>query len=165
MRKSLVALATGVLLTTACSKNEPQDQWAEYKNIAQSVLSQSKDAKFDSIALGSQKLVAQAKIVLGLFLPRHPECKEYINAVLAAADLMQTLDLDAIEADYHADGKLPAMKNASCYHAKDLLVHPATVTVMAKTEQDSPLTRKQMAHEIEEVLMHFEQVAEASSKN
>ena len=71
---------------------------------------------------------------------------------------MLNSSLEAIERDYHADGKLPPMKRAVCYHAKDLLVHPATMAVIAKTQKDSPKTREMISHELEEVLAHFGEV-------
>ena len=77
---------------------------------------------------------------------------------MLAANKMLTLSLEDIEKDYHADGKLPPMKQAVCYHAKDLLVHPATVVVIAKTQPDNKDTRKMLHAEIEEVLEHFGEV-------
>jgi len=75
---------------------------------------------------------------------------------------MLTSSLVDIERDYHADGKLPTVQSASCYHAKDLLVHPATMAVIAKTQQDSEATREQIEHELEEVLEHFNLVKQAA---
>ena len=71
---------------------------------------------------------------------------------------MLTISVDEIERDYHADGKLPPVKDAACYHAKDLLVHPATVVVLATNQTHDQKTKEQMHHEIEEVLEHFGQV-------
>ena len=81
-----------------------------------------------------------------------------MSAAIKAADEMLTISVDEIERDYHADGKLPPVKDAACYHAKDLLVHPATVVVLAANQTHDQKTKEQMHHEIEEVLEHFGQV-------
>jgi hypothetical protein len=71
---------------------------------------------------------------------------------------MANLSLEAIESGYHADGLLPPLKDATCYHAKDLLVHPATVQAMARIGMTKDEQWKQAIHEIEEVLAHLSAV-------
>lgn len=77
---------------------------------------------------------------------------------MAAKDEMLTLPLDKIEKYYHTDGKLPLLKEAICYHAKDLLVHPAAAVVISKTFADTAPTRDKIKQEILEVLERFNQV-------
>ena len=93
-----------------------------------------------------------------------PQCDEYLTAVSKAADIIPTLPLNEIESGYHADGKLPKLTDANCYHAKDLLVHPATVQAMAAMGIKTDKQREQAKHEVEEVLTHFAQVETAFNK-
>ena len=69
---------------------------------------------------------------------------------------LDTLTLEEIERDYHADGALPEAPDF-CYHAKDLIVHPATVILLTR-EPDSELTRGRIGAEIQEVRAHVGQV-------
>ncbi|MDP2561654.1 hypothetical protein [Psychrobium sp. 1_MG-2023] len=133
--------------------------WQEYKAAATHTSQLIKSGSYDEIGNSAANLVTIANDILPAFAHKKPQCKVYLDAVLAASESMQSLSLEAIEADYHADGKLPALTSGECYHAKDLLVHPATVVVMAKTLSDNKKERKHMSHEIDEVLMHLDQVA------
>ena len=63
-----------------------------------------------------------------------PACKPYLDALIAAAPTLHTLTAEAIERDYHKDGKLPKSPSEDCHHAKDLVVHPATVSVLVRAE-------------------------------
>ncbi|WP_111976834.1 hypothetical protein [Algibacillus agarilyticus] len=160
MMRTLSLLAALALTTAGLNaQTKPNDAWDLYKTNAQSLQRLTKAADFQDISATSSTLTYLAKSMLPEFAASHPQCNEYLSAVVKAADTMQTLTLEQIESDYHADGKLPKVQSAKCYHAKDLLVHPATVTVMAKTLTDTDETRKNMAHEIVEVIMHFDQVA------
>ncbi len=86
------------------------------------------------------------------FVERHPHCREYLDAALRVRTAWPTLDLEAIERDYHHDGILPKVENSGvCYHMKDLVTHPATVLVLLRSE--APDYAKARA-EIEEVVQH-----------
>ena len=141
------------------------DTWGQYMTVAKGVSAQIDDVDFADIAVQGSALTELATQLLPEFVAKQPVCKAYIEAALAAANSMLTLSLEAIERDYHADGKLPPMQQAVCYHAKDLLVHPATVVVIAKTLQDTQATRKQLRAEIEEVLAHFAEVKRNAGVN
>ena len=88
-------------------------------------------------------------------LVRFPACKAYLDAVVAAAATMHTLPLEEIESGYHKDGKLPKNTQGECYHAKDLVVHPATVVALAK---GGLADRAAAQNEIAEVLTHLDQL-------
>lgn len=88
-------------------------------------------------------------------LVRFPACKAYLDAVVAAAATMHTLPLEEIESGYHKDGKLPKNTQGECYHAKDLVVHPATVVALAKAGLSD---RAAAQNEIAEVLTHLDQL-------
>lgn len=155
MTKSLLAAA---LLLAASSSAVADDVWAQYNKLANKINSQVEKAAFADIKQNAIELTRLSTKLLPAFVEKQPVCKEYIQAAMAASERMMTISLEEIESDYHADGKLPPMKQAVCYHAKDLLVHPATVAVIAQTQLDNKQTRKQLHHEIEEVLEHFNEV-------
>lgn len=90
----------------------------------------------------------------------HPVCAPYFDALVAAAPTMGELSHEQIEADYHADGKLPEMPDPVCYHGKDLVVHPATVSVMARAGLGSDEERAAAKAEITEVLAHLQEVGD-----
>ncbi|MEM9102881.1 MAG: hypothetical protein AAGB12_11225 [Pseudomonadota bacterium] len=150
------------LLVSFSTAAETEKSWNKYEKVAQSLLGEIKQSPLPSIQKKGNQLVDLAKEILPDFTAKNPQCKEYIQAALKASNRMLDLTLDEIEKDYHADGKLPAMKNVSCYHAKDLLVHPATVVVIAKRLKDEPKTRLQLKAEIDEVLEHFSQVKKSA---
>ena len=106
----------------------------------------------------AMQLVSNAKLMLQQFIASNKQCENYLTQALNAADKMPLLSLEQIERDYHADGKLPAAADASCYHAKDLLVHPATVVVLTRKQTDDQQTRTKIKHELMEVLEHLTQV-------
>lgn len=153
MKKITIALSLCCISTFTFAKSD--DTLLKYGQIAELATKEIKTVSFKKIAKSSTELVNLAKEILPAFIKSKPECKVYLDAVMSAADSMQKLSLDEIEADYHLDGKLPALTSGDCYHAKDLLVHPATVVVMAKTLKDTRANRKKMSHEIEEVIQHL----------
>lgn len=96
------------------------------------------------------------------FIPRiiinNPECKEYLEAVRKVAPQLKDLPIEEIESGYHADGKLPKTPSPKCYHGKDLIVHPATVSALAKAGLSTPESRQKAKNEIVEVLSHLSAV-------
>ena len=113
------------------------------------------------IVSNSAELVAGSKEIINLFMTKHPKCTAYLTALNAAADVIPTLPLEEIESGYHEDGKLPKFEDPNCYHAKDLLVHPATVQAMATMGINSDEMRKSAEYEIVEVIAHLSQVERA----
>lgn len=158
---ALATLAVASLIATSASAGDVK-KWNEYQTLATKIASSIDKAPMSELSADSLALTKLSTKLLPAFIKKHPICSEYLAAALAAADSMTSLSLDAIESDYHSDGKLPPVKSASCYHAKDLLVHPATMVVLAKTQKDSKETRKQIGHELEEVIEHFAQVKQAA---
>ena len=94
--------------------------------------------------------------ILGDFAVIYPPCGAYLNAAMRVSEKLDVLSLEEIERDYHADGALPEAPDF-CYHAKDLVVHPATVILLSR-EPDTPLTRGRINAEIQEVRAHIGQV-------
>lgn len=153
MKKLTIALSLCCISTVLLANSN--EALTKYGKVAELATTEIKTVSFQKIAKSSTELVNLAKDILPAFTKSNPECKVYLDAVMLASDSMQQLSLDEIEADYHLDGKLPALTSGDCYHAKDLLVHPATVVVMAKTLKDTSKNRKKMSHEIEEVIQHL----------
>lgn len=155
----LLSTLTTILFSANLMASSPESQyWSEYHTIANNMASSISSAPLSEISTQSILLTKLSTKLLPRFVEKHAICKEYIETALNAADTMTTLSLEAIEKDYHADGKLPPVKSVSCYHAKDLLVHPATMAVIAQTQADNEATRDQISLELEEVLAHFNQV-------
>ena len=95
------------------------------------------------------------------FIPRiiinNPECKRVLGkAVRKVAPQLKDLPIEEIESGYHADGKLPKTPSPKCYHGKDLIVHPATVSALAKVGLSTPESRQKAKNEIVEVLRSLE---------
>jgi len=159
MKKIVLALSLCCISTLTFAKTD--DMLSKYENIAASTVKNIMTSSFENINKSSSQLVDLAKEILPAFSKSNTACNVYLGAVMDAADTMQKITLAEIEADYHADGKLPPLTSGDCYHAKDLLVHPATVVVMAKTLNDTEANRKKMAHELEEVIVHLSLVKAA----
>ena len=96
--------------------------------------------------------------VASAFVKKHADCGAYLGALLAVSKQLTSLSLDAIERDYHADGKLPKSPADKCYHAKDLIVHPATVVILSKQGLSGKEQRDKATGEIAEVLAHLSDV-------
>ena len=159
MKYRHLALASLLGFTlSACNSNEASDDvWSQYQAEAENTQKLIKEGNLTQIERSASGLVTLSKQILPLVTAKQAKCDAYLDAALSAADNMVALSLEAIERDYHADGKLPKVEAAECYHAKDLLVHPATVVVLTKG-QDNPTLRAQMQDEIAEVIEHFAQV-------
>ena len=169
MKKLLCISAVVALSACSITKDQvaqnPDALFADYKDNAQQLVSliseKGNDAKVEKY---SAALVEVSQPIIKAFIAKFPQCDEYLTAVSKAADIIPTLPLSEIESGYHADGKLPQLTDANCYHAKDLLVHPATVQAMAVIGIKTDKQREQAKHEVEEVLTHFAQVETAFNK-
>ena len=148
--------------TTLTKPTAPLSLLTNYKNAAEAlvVLIDSEGVETD-IESASAALVQASKPILRSFIKKFPQCQEYLTTLDKAAETIPTLTLAEIESGYHADGKLPAITDANCYHAKDLLVHPATVQAMAKIGINNAQQRANAKAEIVEVISHFSQVEQA----
>ncbi|MGR6874138.1 hypothetical protein ACU6U9_17940 [Pseudomonas sp. HK3] len=147
-----ISLALGAAASQAKEDNTSIKQ---YKTEANVLLGQLEKKDTKNIEKQSQKLVNISKDIIKSVNKSLPQCTEYFTALSNAADTMADLTLAEIESGYHADGLLPALKDSNCYHAKDLLVHPATVQAMARIGIKTEKEWHQAKHEIEEVLAHL----------
>ena len=175
----MLALLVSTALLTACG-NDQTNATAEtpaeapkvesvinqalnaYKVGAEELVSMIKEAKPDAdIATKSADLVSSSRAIIKQFMVKHPNCTDYLTALDEAADIIPTLPLEEIETGYHHDGKLPQFDDPNCYHAKDLLVHAATVQAMANIGIEDKAMRTSAENEIIEVIAHFSQVESA----
>ena len=184
---SVTALVLGTALLSACGeapkdsmakpeemasattsnqiKANPESLWDTYESLATKIKDQHTSASFKTLNTDAQQLTRLSTELLPQFIEANQECKQYLSVAINSVDVMLNLSLDQIEADYHADGKLPAMNDVKCYHAKDLLVHPATVAVIANRLPENNESRAMIHDEIAEVLEHLKQVPQASVRN
>ena len=173
MRKLIITLGALSVLT-ACSKQpelEQQEQvkketantaLSQYKTQAESLLADIRvEQQAEQLAQQSAELVSLSRSLLKDFVAKYPQCQTYLDALDKAADIIPTLPLEEIETGYHADGKLPKFDDPVCYHAKDLLVHPATVQAIAIKGFNSSEDYQSAEMEMVEVIAHFDQVERA----
>ena len=117
------------------------------------------EPKSQKVKDASKSLIDKGISLTKLMLDKEPECAPYLNALLKAAPTLGSLSAEEIETGYHQDGKLPKSPKEACYHAKDLVVHPATVLVMAKSAE--PVKPVEMKKEIAEVIAHLHHIRAA----
>lgn len=139
-----------------------KDLWAQYESLANQIKNTHQHESFEKLAEQAQTLTQLSTNLLPQFIENNQECKAYLSVAMNSVNVMLNLTLEQIEADYHADGKLPPMNDVKCYHAKDLLVHPATAAVIANTQTQNPESRQMIHDEIAEVLEHLQQVQQSS---
>ncbi len=87
------------------------------------------------------------------FIERHPHCRDYLNAAMAVETAWQQMDAATLERDFHKDGALPEVVGdaQTCYHMKDLIVHPATaLALLSQSPPDIETARREIA----EVIAH-----------
>lgn len=149
-------------LAQSSSSAQSTDLWKKYETIATEIKTSHDSASFSDLKQKSQSLTQLSTELLPKFIAHNQECEAYLSVAMNSVDVMLNLSLEQIEADYHADGKLPPMNDVKCYHAKDLLVHPATAAVIAGTMDDTAESRSMISAEITEVLEHLEQVKQSS---
>ena len=160
----LSSLAAGEIAYNANAKITEDSIWEHYWDTASHLNKDIDSANFEKLAKLSTELTELATQMLPNFVKKQPICREYLGAVIKAADIMQNISLEEIERDYHADNKLPAIKDASCYHAKDLLVHPATISIILRTLPDTKKHREMLHQELDEVFEHFKQVKDLATQ-
>ena len=158
MKRSLPLISLTVALFSFPATADHTPSWDAYEALAHKISKNIDTASLETLTADTTMLTRLSLKLLPAFIDKQPVCADYINAAMTAADTMLALSVEQIEEDYHADGKLPDMKEAICYHAKDLLVHPATMAVISKTRADNAETRDMLRDELEEVLEHFEEV-------
>ena len=111
-----------------------------------------KEGSTPDVVARATELTELARFLSGEFAVAYPPCGPYLGASLNVLRVLDEISVEEVERSYHADSELPEAPNF-CYHAKDLIVHPASVIVLAR--DDNPSARNQMAAELLEVLAHL----------
>lgn len=127
---------------------------ARYETLGRELVEacDAEDARSAGLARRAHDLIELAQGLLGPFAVDYPPCGPYLRAAMGVLERLDGIDAEAMERLYHADDALPEAPGF-CYHAKDLLVHPATVVVLAR-EGDERAVHAQMAAEMREALAH-----------
>ena len=110
------------------------------------------------IELKSQKLVLEGNALLSRFAKTQKACAPMLKQVVADSEKMQGLSVEEIEVQYHQGKSLPKVEKDFCYEAKEFVVHPATVTVLARTKELNSETRGNMQAEIGELGHHLDNI-------
>ena len=155
LRNSLIATTALLVSSTLQAESSVLNH---YQQQAKALLSKLQQQSSETIEQDAAAMVAASLPILSQFRSRYPECGDYLDALQQASSALPDMPLERIETGYHADAELPPLTNAACYHAKDLLVHPATVQAMAKKGINTDKQWQSAEHEIEEVIEHFSQV-------
>lgn len=113
------------------------------------------NAANEDVMQQAHKLMEQSKRILADVMVQAPQCGEYLGATLSAASKMLDMAPSDIEKQYHQDQGLPKAI-PECNHAKDLLVHPATVYALAKASKNQ--WQQVASKEMHEVVEHAESV-------
>ena len=150
---TILSIIIAIMLSSMATANNTPMQ--DYRIQASALYQQLNKQNPAQLTEKSKALVELSKSIVKANIRSLPQCKVYLTALLNAADNIAQLPINEIESGYHSDGKLPPLTDGACYHAKDLLVHPATVQAMAIQGIDSNAQWKQAAHETEEVLEHL----------
>lgn len=89
------------------------------------------------------------------YVKKSPDCRDFLKGVLDKREEMLLIELEAIERDFHEGEALPQAPD-HCFHAKELVVHPATVYLLAKLEFNSEV-RSDMLAELVELGVHLDE--------
>lgn len=109
-----------------------------------------------TIVSNANQMVDYSINLVDRFREQYPECDTYLRAVKDVVPRINTISAEVLEKDYHQDGALGEMPSETCYHAKDLLVHPASVIALMREQPNGYL--EAVEAEITEVLAHMDAV-------
>lgn len=147
MRKLITCILLSMPFTASAT-----DLVQAYIDHSQQVVEQAQTQSASWLQQQGEQLVSESKPILQRMIQLKPDCQAYLQTTLEAADAMLSMTPEQLETDYHHDGALPPAP-AHCYHAKDLLVHPASVARIAASELDTA-ARGDIINELEEVIVH-----------
>ena len=156
--KMMIVAAALVLTGCATSKKDIHGNVAAYKAKAQGLvkMAQTNGDKKEMHKI-SLDLISSAKPIIAQFKTMNPKCGELLDTIVNHSSKMTTLSLKAIERDYH-DGEILPTAPDNCYNAKELIVHPATVTILTGAKSLNGEGREQIVDEMEEVIAHIDEL-------
>ena len=156
--KMMIVAAALVLTSCAAPKKDIHSKVASYKVKAQNLvkMAQASESKSEMNKL-SLELISSAKPIIAQFKVMHPKCTELLDTIVSDSAKMTKLSLGVIERDYHDGEALPKAPD-NCYNAKELIVHPATVTILTSAKSLNSEGREQIVDEMEEVIAHIDEL-------
>ncbi len=149
-------------LLFSCASNSQRQEAAisggerveRYQKFAGQIVKKVADgASQDEVATMGMDLMNMAKPIISDFQAIYPDCSPLLERILAKSEEMTELNLESIERGYHEGEWLPQAPD-HCHAAKELIVHPATVVVIARRGHLQEDGRQKIADEIEEVVEH-----------
>jgi len=147
---ALLALALALAAGPAAAELGPDlDAYAAGANALMGAAGEGADA--DAVAAGARALIERADRIAVAFAVLYPSCGPYLGAGLGLRERLEDISLPELERDYHAGAALPEA-GGFCYHALDLVVHPAAVVVLVRNG-DVPTAR--LAAELSEALANL----------
>ena len=111
----------------------------------------------DVIVKEARALMAIGSELVKEIALKQAECKTVLDVVVQNAEQMTGLSVAQIEEQYHQGKALPKGSDL-CYEAKEFVVHPATVIVLAREKGFDSETRGAMAGELGELAHHVDTV-------
>ena len=163
MRPSFSLLVLILVLISSCAmfssdKKDLNKNISLYKAKANELVINIKGKKsFGQIRTMSNELLKLGGLVISGYQEKDKSCKAYLEKVLEAQAKMLTLKLEEIEGQYHEGAALPETDKDLCITAKELVVHPATVVILSRLE-DNASNRESMEEELKEVINHVEEL-------
>ena len=154
-------IALGFLAVSAlsCTTSQQAQKDDAYTQLSKKIIEASQQEKPDAqaIAKDAAQLTTMGKEIAQKYAAKHAECAEYLKVVIDSADNLKNIQLSEIEEKFHDGGALPKAP-VKCQNPKDLIVHPATVSIL--TKDLSAEAQKQVKDELDEVLEHYDAVVE-----
>ncbi len=148
----------GFFFSCATSQNEKipvsqMERVKDYQQFAGKIVRQMRDGAAEGeVAEMGMHLITMARPIVDNFQTAYPDCSPLLETILEKSSEITELDLEMIERGYH-EGELLPEAPEHCHAAKELIVHPATVVVIARRGylQDG---KQKISDEIEEVVEH-----------
>ena len=145
------------LIFLGCSTSKTSTN--HLKTIGQSIVQMAKERQDPKlIAIKAEEFLSQARVVVSKAKSKYPTCRPLFEAILKDEERIKSLGLTEVETLYHEGEALPETDEIACYNVKELIVHPATVVVLAKQIKFAEEHYAQMVDEMEEVIEHMSDI-------
>lgn len=130
-----------------------------YIELGNELISEAEQGNHETIIANARQMVDISMNLVDRFREQYPECDIYLRSVKDLVPRINSISVEVLEQDYHQDGALGEMPSETCYHAKDLLVHPASVIALIREQPEGYL--EAVEAEVTEVLAHMNAVQDA----
>lgn len=141
----------------ACSTQTSNN--TQLKRVGNHIIDLAKNRQDpQTIAMKAEEFLSLARPMVSQAKDSYPTCAPLFDAILKDEAKMKSLALSDIETLYHEGEALPETDDLSCYNVKELIVHPATVVVLAKQRPFTEEHYAQMVDEMVEVIEHMSDI-------